>query len=207
MFNGIEDENLIAMLSCLDAKVSVFEKRETIATEGVVARCVGIVLSGTVQLERTDYYGNRSIIASVEPSELFGESYACTDLYQLPFSIIAAEKSEIMLIDCQKIIYTCSNSCNFHNQTIFNLLKIIATKNIMLNQKAEITAKRTTREKLMAYLLMQSKKNQSQSFTISFDRQELADFLEVDRSGLSAEISKLRNEGVLESRKNWFKLL
>ena len=90
---------------------------------------------------------------------------------------------------------------------IFNLLKVMATKNILLNQKTEITAKRTTREKLMAYLLLQAKRLNRQSFAIPFDRQGLADFLGVDRSGLSAEISKLRAEGVLECRKNQFKLL
>ncbi len=206
LFYNIKDENLDAMLGCLDAKIEFYRKKETIVSEGSPAKYIGIVLSGTVQPERTDYYGNRSILTNIEPSELFGESFACAETQQIPVDIIAAEDTEIMLIDCKKIISPCTNVCSFHNQLIFNLLKVVATKNILLNQKAEITAKRTTREKLLAYLFLHAKKNNSNSFTIPFDRQELADFLEVDRSGLSAEISKLRDEGILESKKNWFKI-
>ena len=207
LFDEIEDENLVSMMSCLDTKTAIYNKKETIFAEGDPAKHIGIVLSGTAQIERTDYYGNRSILASIEPAELFGESFACADIQNIPFSVIAAKNSEIMFVDCKKVIQTCSANCEFHNRIIFNLLKIVATKNIMLNQKAEITAKRTTREKLMTYLLMQAKKNNSASFTIPFDRQTLADYLDVDRSGLSNEISKLRNEGIIESRKSWFKLV
>ncbi|MBO5060463.1 MAG: Crp/Fnr family transcriptional regulator [Clostridia bacterium] len=207
LFNDIKDENLISMLDCLDVKVIPFRKKETIAAEGSPAKYIGIVLSGTAQLERTDYYGNRSIVTSIEASELFGESFACAGAEKIPFDIIAAENAEIMLIDCEKIINPCTNACSFHSQMIFNLLKIVATKNIILNQKAEITAKRTTREKLMTYLLSQAKKSDSNCFTIPYDRQELADYLQVDRSGLSSEISKLREEGIIESKKSRFKLL
>lgn len=207
LFNDIKDENLTAMLGCLGAKVKSYRKKEIIIAEGEVVNYIGIVLSGMVQLERTDYYGTRSIVTSICPSELFGEAFACAGIENIPFDVIASEEAEIMLIDCKKIIHLCSNACEFHNQLIFNLLRIVATKNMILNQKAEITAKRTTREKLMTYLLTQAKKNGSSSFTIPYDRQALADYLEVDRSGLSNEISKLREEGVIESKRSWFKLL
>ena len=104
-------------------------------------------------------------------------------------------------------MHTCSNACEFHNKMIFNLLKAVSASNIALNQKIEIISKRSTREKLMAYLLNQSRLAGKSSFDIPFDRQELADYLEVDRSGLSAEISKLRHEGIIENRKNHFRLL
>ena len=90
---------------------------------------------------------------------------------------------------------------------IENMLRLVASHNLMLHQKIYITSKRSTREKLMTYLLSQAKLSGSNSFSIPFDRQALADYLEVDRSGLSAEISKLRKEGVLESQKNTFTLL
>ena len=152
LFDDIKDENLTDMLICLDAKVSAYRKKETIIEEGEPAKYIGIVLSGTVQLERTDYYGNRSIITTIEPSELFGEAFSCANAKNIPVNAVAAKESVIMLIDCKKITCPCSNACLFHSQMIFNLLKIVATKNIMLNQKAEITSKRTTREKLMTYL-------------------------------------------------------
>lgn len=207
LFNNISDKNLLSMLTCLNAKVFHFNKGETIIEEGSSARDVGIVLSGSVQIIKIDFYGNRSIISKIESAQLFGESFACADISSVPVSVIASENSEIMLIDCKRITKTCCNACEFHNQIIINLLQIMAMKNILFNQKAEITSKRTTREKLLAYLEQQAKINNSNSFSIPFDRQELADYLEVDRSGLSAEISKLRKEGLLECKKSNFRLI
>lgn len=207
LFSQIKDEHLLALLSCLGASVKSYNKKETILEEGNPAKYIGIVLSGSAQMIQLDYYGNRSIVSTAAPAELFAESFACAEVPSIPISIIANEPSEIMLIDCQRIIHSCSNACGFHQQMIYNLLKNVASKNLLFHQKIEITAKRSTREKLMAYLTLQAKKSGSQSFDIPFDRQELADYLEVERSGLSAEISKLRKEGVLISQKNHFELL
>ena len=207
LFSQIVDDDLLTMLGCLGAKVEHFDKKYTILTEGRPAKHIGIVLSGSAQIVQNDYYGNRSLLSSVEPAEVFGEAFACAEVPSLPVSVIANEPSEIMLIDSAHILHTCCNNCGFHQQLIFNLMKSLATKNIMFHQRLEITAKRSTREKLIAYLMLQAKKAGSNSFDIPFDRQELADFLEVDRSGLSAEISKLRQEGVIESHRKHFKLL
>ncbi len=207
LFYGIEDEDLLRMLECLGAKRAVFDKKYTIMAEGIPAKYIGIMLSGSAQISRTDYYGNRSIVSNVEPAETFGESFACAEVKSMPITITANEQSEVMLIDSSHILHTCSNNCGFHQQLIFNLMKNLATKNIMFHQKIEITSKRSTREKLMTYLMFQAKKAGSSSFDIPFDRQELADYLEVDRSGLSAEISKLRSEGIIESSRKHFSLL
>lgn len=207
LFYNIADEDLLPMLDCLGAKVANYDKKETVMAEGEAARYIGIVLSGSAQIIRVDYFGNRSIVADIEPSELFGESFACADIQAIPVSVVANEYSEILFVDCIRITQSCSNACEFHRQMIYNLMKIVATKNLVFHQKIEITSKRSTREKLMAYLLLQAKKNNSNRFEISYDRQELADYLEVDRSGLSAEISKMRKEGIIKSRKNHFELL
>ncbi len=207
LFDDIGDDNLIAMLGCLRAKVRAYGKNQAIMSEGEKASDIGIMLKGRAQLIRDDYYGNRSIVANIQPSQLFAESFVCAGADTVPVDIIATEDSEVMLIDGYHILHTCSNSCSFHNQMIFNLMRIVANKNLIFDQKIEITSKRTTREKLLTYLMHQSKANGSNSFVIPYDRQELADYLEVDRSGLSAEISKLRREGVLQCRKNEFTLL
>ena len=125
----------------------------------------------------------------------------------MPVDVVANEDSQIMFIDCRRITQACSSACSFHQQMIYNLMKVVATKNLILHRKIEVTSKRSTREKLMAFLLLQAKRNNSNSFEIAYDRQGLADYLEVDRSGLSAEISKLHKEGKINSRKNWFELL
>lgn len=207
LFQGIEKENLSGMLSCLQATPIKVEKNQYILSEGTPAKHVGILLSGSARIEQEDFYGNRSIVANIIPGELFGESFACASLSTLPVNVIATQDSEIMLLDCQRLMTTCNHACEFHNKIIFNLLKIVATKNLIFHRKITITSKRSTREKLMAYLLSEAKTNRSNSFTIPFDRQELADYLGVERSGLSMEISKLRQEGVLECKKGNFTLL
>lgn len=206
LFSGIAENDLLAMLRCLNVTVQQYRKGQTLIAEGEKPERFGIVLSGTVQLWRIDYSGNRSIMASIEPSQIFGESFVCAEVPSIPVQVVASESCEIMMIDGTRILHACGNGCAFHHQVIFNLLRIIARKNLVFHQKLEITSKRSTREKLMTYLSQQAKLHQSRTFTIPFDRQELADFLEVDRSGLSAEISKLRKEGVLESERSTFRL-
>lgn len=207
LFDDIEDDNLKALLGCLEARIKVYKKREIIISEGEPAKNVGIVLSGSVQVMQIDYFGNRSIVSNISKSQLFGESFACAGVEETPVDTVANEDCEIMFINCARIMRSCCNACTFHSQMIYNLMKNMAVKNIMFHRKIQITAKRTTREKLMEYLLQQAKEKDSTSFIIPFNRQELADFLEVDRSGLSVEISKLRDEGILESYKNSFKLI
>ena len=207
LFDKIGDENLVRMLGCLGATVTNFDKKYTIFVEGSPARFIGIVLSGSAQILQVDYYGNRSILSNVGPGEVFAEAFACAEVRALPVTVVANEPCEIMMIDCSHILHTCQNNCGFHQQLIYNLMKDLAGKTIMFHQRIDVTSKRTTREKLMTYLTMQARSSGSNSFDIPFDRQELADYLEVDRSGLSSEISKLKKEGILDSRKNHFVLL
>ncbi len=207
LFNHINAENLIGMLRCLDAKVEFFDKKYTIFAEGRPVKQLGIVLSGCVQIEQVDYYGNRSIIGSFGQSEVFAEAFAMANVSHFPVSVVANEPSEIMLIDAERILHTCEKNCSFHQQIIYNLMRELAVKTLMFHQRIEVTSKRTTREKLMAYLMLQAKKNESHSFKIPFDRQQLADYLEVDRAGLSTEIGKLKKEGIIACKKNRFELL
>lgn len=207
LFESISEDNLLPMLGCLRAKSVKYKKGQTVISEGDPADSFGILLSGKLQIMRIDYYGNRSIVSTVDPSELFGESFACAEVSSVPADIVATEDSEVLLVDAHRITQTCCNACDFHNRMIFNLLKIVATKNIIFNQKIEITSKRTTREKLMTYLLIQAKKHNSNTFEIPYNRQELADFLEVDRSGLSSEIGKLCREEKIKCDRSSFTVL
>ena len=207
LFYNIEEQDLLRMLTCLGAEIIKYDKKDTVFAEGSEVKDIGVLLSGEVQSVRYDYYGNKSIINKIDPTEVFGEAFACAESKSLPISIVAIDKSEIMLINCSHILHTCSNNCGFHQQLIYNLMKDLASKTVKFHQRIEVTSKRSTREKLLAYLDIMSKQKNSNSFKIPFNRQELADYLEVDRSGLSAEISKMRKEGILESHKNYFKLM
>ena len=207
LFYDIEEEQLLKMLACLNVRVEKFDKKYTVMPEGSTAKYIGIILSGSVQLYNIDYFGNRSILDIFGPSESFAEAFACSGIGTTPVTVVANEPCEIMFIESERIMRTCSNQCAFHQQLIFNLMRDLASKVITFHQRIEIISKRTTREKLISYLLFQSKKAKSKTFVIPFDRQELADYLEVDRSGLSSEIGKLKKEGFLNCSKNQFELL
>lgn len=207
LFSGIDEQSLLKMLECFKVKIDKYDKKYTIIAEGKPAKYIGVVLSGTVHIVRNDYYGNRSIVSIAQRSEIFCEAFACSEEQNLPISVIADEPCEIMLVDCAKLMHPCQNACGFHNRLIYNLMKDLSAKNLYFHQKLEILSQRTTRDKLMSFLALCQKENASSAFEIPFDRQALADYLEVDRSGLSAEISKLRNEGVIRSNKNHFELL
>jgi len=207
LFDGIEEQELLRMLDCLGAKVEHFDKKYTIMSEGTPANWIGIMLSGSAQVLQIDYYGNRSILSDLQPAEMFAEAFACAGVQTVPVAVVANEPCEVMLINSDRVLHPCANHCGFHHRLIFNLMRNLASKTLIFHQKLEILAKRTTRDKLMTYLLLCAKKAGKSKFSIPFDRQELADYLEVDRSGLSAEISKLRNEGALKSNKKQFELL
>lgn len=160
-----------------------------------------------MRITRTDYYGNRSIVATVQAPHVFGETFACAEVETLPVDVITAENSEILMVDIHRVMGPCCHACAFHSRIIYNLTRQTAAKNLMFHRKLEIISRRTTRDKLMTYLLMEAKARGSHTVVIPYDRQELADYLAVDRSGLSAEIGKLRREGVLIAEKNRFTLL
>ena len=207
LFGGIDETELNALLTCLNAKAVHFEKGRTVFMPGAATRSFGVVLSGSVQISHEDYYGNRSILGNVGPGGLFGESFAFAEAAALPVGVVASQDSEILFIDCKRLVSPCANACSFHNSLIRNMLSITAKKNIALTQKIEINSKRGTREKLLAYLSGEAQRAGSSSFEIPFDRQELADYLSVDRSAMSAELGKMRNDGLLLFHKNRFELL
>ena len=207
LFEGIRREELAGMLSCLGGRVVTVAKGSPVFLEGDPARFLGIVLSGAVQIVREDYYGNRSVLTVVSPGGLFAEAFACAGLDTLPVSAFAVQASTVLLLDCRKVLTGCSNACPFHNRLARNLLQGIAQKNLILTRKIRFMSQKTTKEKLMAYLLDQAKQNGSPEFVIPYDRQALADFLGVERSAMSAELGKLRDMGYIEVDRRNFRLL
>lgn len=206
LFSEIPARDFPALLRCLSARVSQYERGEAVFSEGDPARSIGIVLSGSVQVTQTDYLGNQSILGEMGPGELLGESFSCAGVAALPVNAVASARAQVLLLDCEKITLPCGQACAFHRQIVYNLLKIMAGKNLAFQQKIEILSKRSTREKLIAYLTLQAKKSRQAHFTIPYSRQELADYLGVDRSGLSVEIGKLVRQGYLETNRKTFQI-
>ncbi|MVB11461.1 Cyclic nucleotide-binding domain protein [Caprobacter fermentans] len=204
LFEGIQPEELRQMLSCLHAKRKSYAKQEMILLEGQPASFVGIVLSGSVLILKEDYRGNRMIIAEATAGQLFAEAFSCAEIDRLPVTVVSAEDSTVLWIDYRRAVSVCSSACRFHSRLIQNMLRILAFKNILLSRKIEYLSKRTTREKLLAFLADQAGGARGEEFSIPFSRQELADYLCVDRSALSAELGKLQREGVLKFHRNRF---
>ena len=207
LFAGISDEELTSLLGCLGGAVKDFAKGAPVFLEGDPAGFIGLVLEGTVQIVRDDFYGNRTLLSYAEPGEIFGEAYACAGVDSMPVSGYAVHRTKVLWLECRKMLTVCSNACRFHNTLVNNLLQVVAQKNLTLSRKIQFMSRKTTREKLMSYLLDQAKQKASAEFTIPLDRQALADFLGVERSAMSAELGKLRDSGILESKGSQFRLL
>jgi len=207
LFAGVQPEELEAMLGCLNARKLEIDKEQFIFHEGDPADFVGVVLSGAVRVLRTDFYGNQSILGQVEPGGVFGEAFSCAGVESLPVNVMAAQSSTVLLMDLKRVLTVCPRACSFHSRIVSNLVQALAQKNLHLNRRLDIASRRTTRDKLLAYLTDQAKGQGGGQFTIPFDRQTLADYLGVERSAMSAELSRMQKDGLLETRKNWFKLL
>lgn len=206
LFAGISREEISAMLGCLGSRIVDVPKGAPVFLEGDDAGNFGMVLSGSIQIVRDDFDGSRSVLTYADEGELFAEAFACAGTPTMPVSAYALKDSKIMLFSCQKMLTVCSSACQFHNRLVKNLLTVVAQQNLRLSSKIQVMSQRTTREKLMTYLLGQAKIAGKTAFTIPLDRQALADYLGVERSAMSAELSKLRKEGILDTKGSYFHL-
>ncbi|MTQ95867.1 helix-turn-helix domain-containing protein [Pseudoflavonifractor sp. BIOML-A6] len=207
LMQGLTDREIEDVLRCLSAVERPFGKGETLFRTGEPLRVMGLVLEGLVCLEKVDFWGNRSLLAQAGPGEIFGEVYACEPGRPLHIDVAAGEAGKVLLLDVERVLTTCTNACPFHARLIRNLLGVVARRAYSLSRKLEHISGRTTRAKLLSYLSEQAERTGSSRFSIPFSRQELADYLAVERSAMSAELGKLRREGILSFEKNCFELL
>ena len=207
LFQGVAEDELLAMLRCLGIEGKHYVKQQYVYRAGDRISTIGLVLSGRIHSMRVDFWGNRNLLSTAEPGELFGEGWACSETAVVSADFVAAETSDVLFFNIQRVITVCNSACNFHTRVIRNILQVVANQNLTLMRKIEHTTQRTTRDKLLSYLSEQALKAQSISFVIPFNRQELADYLSVDRSAMSAELSRLRREGLLTFDRDRFTLL
>ena len=207
LFSGVSEEETEAMLDCLQAQLYTYKKGEYVLRQGEHLDRIMVLVNGKLHIQRDDYWGNRSIINMVSVGEMFGEAYVAPESGALMNDVLAVEDSAVIFFDVKRIITVCSAACRFHSMVVQNLFFAISDKNRKLVQKLTFMTKRTTREKLFAYLSEESKRQNSSEFSIPFNRQQLADYLSVDRSAMSYELCKIRDEGLIEFEKNYFKLM
>ena len=203
LFAGVAPQDIEAMLACLDTERRHYAKGQVILHSGDTVRSMGIVLSGRVLIEKTDLWGNATVLDSVGPGQIFAETYACTPQEPLMVDAVAAESSQVLFIQVARVLEVCPNSCAHHHTLIRNLLALSAQKNLLLSRKIFYTAPKTIRARLLSYLSDQAIRCGRRSFTIPFNRQQLADYLNVERN----ELSKMQQDGLIETERNYFRLL
>ncbi|MBQ8793632.1 MAG: Crp/Fnr family transcriptional regulator [Clostridia bacterium] len=207
LFEGISERETESMLGCLDARLKIFKKGEYILRQGDFSENVMILVKGNILIQSEDYWGNRSIVSHIGEGDMFGEAYAGDKAALVLNDAVATEDCDVIFFNVKKLLTTCSSACKFHSKVVQNMFFAVLDKNRKLVGKLRHVSRRTTREKLISYLSDEAKKQHSSNITIPFNRQQLADFLSVDRSAMSNELCKMRDEGLLSFRKNQFKLI
>lgn len=207
IFSGMRDDEILSILQCMDVRVITCAEGQYIFREGDTTSEMGLVLTGSVLIIQEDFWGYRNIMSRCLPGDFFGEPYAATPGSVLNISVVAETGSDIMMLNVKKMLTTCSNACENHTRMITSLVGVLARKVLIFNDKITHMSRRSTRDKILSYLNAESVRQGSASFDIPYDRQQLADFLCVDRSAMSSELSKLKKEGLIKTQKNHFELL
>ncbi len=207
LFAGIESECIKRLAERMGAYTRTYEDGETVMREGSAVTKFGLVLSGCVRIENCDFWGNKTILGNTVPGQVFAEAYAFSKGSTLMVNAVAFGNTEVMFLDGEKIFDCGCGNTHLALSFLKNLIYASSGKNLALSRKILSTSPRTIRARLLTYLSEQAKISGNAHFEIEFDRQQLADYLNVDRSALSAELSKMRKDGLLTYSKNKFTLL
>lgn len=207
LFNQIKESEYSLLLSCVSAYKKKYKSGEFILHAGDTVSYVGILLSGSLELMKENQAGVKHILDFMGPSQMFGEGIVCTNTKISSVSVQAKEDSEIIFIPYDRIIRTCSSSCGFHHQIIKNMLLLLGEKNRILNSKIELLSLKGMREKIASYLLLESKKQNSHTFQIIPNRNELAEYLNVSRSSMCRELGRMKDLGIIDYYQNSFKIM
>lgn len=207
LFDGIKKEDIPVLLKCLGAVERKYKKGGHIITYGDNVSCIFMVAEGCVHIVKTDHWGNESILAEAGAGSVFGEAYAALKNVRAKVNVAAVRDTVVMEMNIDRMLTTCSSACEFHTRLIRNFIAVIAKRNMELSDKLECMSQRSTRDKIMNYLSLEAEKNESDKIDIPFNRQQMADFLAVDRSAMSKELGKMQNEGIIKFNKNHFELL
>ena len=202
LFRGLQDEEIDSLLGCLNATKHSYKKGEIILSEGNITENIGVVLSGKAMISCSDIWGNSSILSDVPPGSIFGEVYACIPGQPMLVTVSAAEDTSVLFMNVGRVLTTCTNACPFHVKLVRNLLTVCAHKSLQLSQRIQHTSSKSIRGRLMSYFSECAKQFGSNSFLIPYNRQQLADYLNVDRSTMCNELSKMQKDGVIEYNKN-----
>ena len=207
LFAGIGPEDMEGMLGCIGYQVRTFEKGEIIAFEEENINHVGVVLEGAVDMIKEDVWGNRTMLLRSYREDIFGETFACGEDSLSVVTFVAAQDCKVMFLSFCRVMHTCTHACVFHQTLIENMVRIIARKNRELMRKVEVVSKRSLREKILAYLSIHAQAQGKKQFEIPLGRVEWAEYLCADRSALTRELARMKEEGLIDYRRNYFEIL
>ena len=206
LFRGLEEHEITSLLSCLNTVTRSYKKGEIILSEGMITENIGVVLSGMILISYGDIWGNTSILGNAAPGCVFAEVYACIPGQPLLITVSAAEPATVLFMNVGRVLTSCSITCPFHARLARNLLTVCADKSLQLSRRMKHTTSKSIRGRLMSYFSECAKQFGSSSFIIPYNRQQLADYLGVDRSTMCNELSKMQRDGIIEYEKNRFLL-
>lgn len=206
LFSGVSEAELTAMLACLKAEKKDFPKEAFVLRAGDTAESIGLVLTGTVLVIQEDIWGNRNILSKAGLGQTFAAAYACAPGSRLNVSVVAETPVTVLFLNVKRILTVCPSACSYHSRIIRNLLGELAGKNLQFSEKLTHVGQRSTRSKIMSYLSAEALRLGTYELDIPFSRQQLADYLGVERSGLSQELGKMKKDGLLDYRKSHFVL-
>ena len=206
LFSGIEETEIRAMLGCLGAERKQFHKGGIIFRTGDATEVLGLMLTGCAFIFQDDFWGNHNIISDIAQGQTFAETFACAPGSVMTVSVMADSDCEVLFLNGRRILTVCPSACSHHSRIIRNLLSDLAAKNLASNEKLAHMAQRTTRAKLLSYFSAVARKKNDVEFDVPFSRQQMADYLSVERSGLSMELSRMKKDGLIDYHKNHFVL-
>lgn len=204
LFFGITETELLKMLKCFNARIKKFETGDMIIRQGDLISKIYIIIDGVVNIEKDSYWGRRIIVQKLYDYNNIALSLVASKIAESTINAVCAKNSTIMIMDFTRCSTMCENACNHHVALIQNMFKILSKENIELLEKIENISQKSIRDKLLTYFSNESIKHKSSSFEIKFNRQELADYLNIDRSAMSFELSKMKSDGIIEFNKNKF---
>ena len=206
LFRNLAPEDLEAMLGCLSAREISPRRGDFIMRSPGEHPLMGVVLEGEVEMISEDYFGKKSLLTVLPVGSIFGESYTCVKARNRTIAYQARTHCRVLLLDYERILHACKLVCRFHHRMIENMVELIAEKNLVLVEKLEVVSRTTIREKLLTYLARQAKAAGSRTFTIPISRTALAEYLCTDRAAMTRELTRMKEEGLLDYYKRTFTL-
>lgn len=205
LFENVQNSEVLELLKCIGIKTKVFRKNAFILKAGSKIDYLAVILGGNAIMSKTDSFGKQTIIEELKMNDIFGHNIVCCGLDKSPIDVVAQNECEVLFLPFEKVVTPCEKLCPYHLQLIKNVMKMISKRNSLLNDKIDIIGQKTTRDKIMA--LLETYHNGQKVFSIPYSREEMAKFLCVDRSAMSRELCRMRDEGILKFSKNHFEIL